>query len=115
MAHELKHGYDRSLGQLRTSVIKGKTIDFIEGEWDAINVQNQILYSQGKSLRADYDGIPIPANEFIAPTAEDNPAFKPTPIEAGTSTIQKPNGNIHTTTTDSKGNSAIILKSGSTK
>jgi len=77
LAHELKHAFDRSLNQLnKTEVIDINGDIFYEAEWDAINVQNQILFNQGKELRKEYGGIKIPNDKYIAPKENDKPAPK---------------------------------------
>lgn len=87
LAHELKHGYDRSKGQLRKGKLRSvENNPFVEAEWDATNVQNQILYNQNKPLRCNYGGIEIPVTEYVAPKDNDIPKSKVT----DDSTIESP-------------------------
>ncbi len=74
LIHELKHGYDRSLHRLRTrDIIVNGEKQFVEAEWDAVNVENQILYDEGQPLRKSYGGITIPDQEYCQPLINDTP------------------------------------------
>ena len=102
LAHELKHGYDRALSQLRKEYFKyedGSKPTFILGEWDAVNVENQVLSDEGQPLRSSYNGIVIPEGEFCAPLSNDKPiVVTPPKVEEG-ATISVILGNGQTTTT----------------
>ena len=95
LGHELKHGFDRSKGNLNTKEIEGKTGNFIEAEWDALNIQNQILFNQGKELRMDYDGVRIPDDKFISPSKDDKPKKIQKPYPINTNVTFKGDGTIN--------------------
>src|SRR5690625_5240138 len=72
LAHEKKHAYDRWKKQLDISPVKmknGKT--FPAAEWDALNIQNQILNNLGLELILEYGGIEIPEEKFIKPIPKE--------------------------------------------